>query len=45
MKPAAQRRRSQTSWLMILLLTLLAIVTLVAVFSYLARCHIMFLES
>jgi len=37
MKPAAQRRRGPAGWLMVGLLVLLALLTLVAVFSYLAR--------
>lgn len=36
-KPAAQRRRGPGGWAMLLLTLLLAIVTLVAVFSYLGR--------
>jgi len=37
MKPAAQKRRSLGGWLMILLMTILALGTLVMVFSYLGR--------
>jgi len=37
MKPAAQRRRGALGWVVVLLLAALALFTLVAVFSYLAR--------
>merc|ERR1719400_950929 len=37
MKPAAQRRRGALGWVVVLLLAALALFTLVALFSYLAR--------
>ena len=40
MKPAAQRRRGALGWVVVLLLAALALFTLVAVFSYLARYSI-----
>ena len=46
MKPAAQRRRGALGWVVVLLLAALALITLVAVFSYLARycCRVIVID-